>query len=144
MYSDVINIARKFTSMVEDQRKQELMRKTARQSLDFDSPPRKPAKYRHQQFTPPRHARELIKASKCYVALSVKEFSDKYVLLQAGEHTMSSHERSSGILNPKQKGAVERAARSAPLALGTQIHTSMQKFQSRPAYPLRQAQQESR
>ncbi len=234
-----------------------MSRKTARQSLDFDSPPRKPAKYRHQQFTPPRHAREQIRATqnddedddyerdspcssqtgstrirlqerwkivgtkdkatttcnefeewieehgcaemskagqfedlrpaatdaggfkrvhvshcnnfivdnfgelnwfvslqgynptterpygfvkrtqfncpyrwrcKCYVALSVKEYSDKYVLLQAGERTMPSHERSSGILNPKQKGPVERAARSAPLALGTQIHTSMQNF----------------
>jgi hypothetical protein len=50
---------------------------------------------------------------KCYVALSAKEYSD---MLQAGEHTMSSHEKSSSILNPKQKGAVERAARSAPLA----------------------------
>jgi hypothetical protein len=65
---------------------------------------------------------------KCYVALSVKEFNDRYVLLQAGEHTMSSHKQSSGILNPKQRGAVERAARSAPLALGSQIHTSMQNF----------------
>jgi hypothetical protein len=55
----------------------------------------------------------------------VKEFSDRYVF---GEHTMSSHEQSSGILNPKQKGAVELAARSAPLALGTQIHTSKQNF----------------
>jgi hypothetical protein len=54
MYSDVINIARQFTKMVEDTRKKELMsRKTARQSLDFDSPPPKPAKYRHQRFTPP-------------------------------------------------------------------------------------------
>jgi hypothetical protein len=45
MYSDFINMARKFTSMVEDTRKQDLMsRKTARQSLDFDSPPRQPAK----------------------------------------------------------------------------------------------------
>ena len=65
---------------------------------------------------------------KCYVALSVKEYRDKIVLLQAGEHTMSSHVVSSGILNPKQRGAVERAARSAPLALGSQIHASMQNF----------------
>ena len=35
---------------------------------------------------------------------------------------------SSGILNPKQKGAVARAARAAPLALGSQIHASMQNF----------------
>jgi hypothetical protein len=227
-----------------------MSRKTARQSLDFDSPPRKPAKYRHQQFTPPRHAREQIRTTqyddddddyerdslcssqtgstrirlqeteerwriigtkdkatitldemnewvqehalaemakagqfedlrpaptvvggfkrlhvsncnlfnvdnfvelnwsvslqgyksttdrptglvnrtqyncpyrwrcKCYVALSLKEYRNKFVLLQAGEHTMQSHIVSSSILNPKQKGAVERAARLAPLALG--------------------------
>ena len=65
---------------------------------------------------------------QCYVALSVKEYRDKYVLLQAGEHTMSSHDESSGILNPKQKGAVERAARSAPLAVGSQVHASLQNF----------------
>ncbi len=40
-----------------------------------------------------------------------------FVLLQAGERTLQSHVVSSSILNPKQKGAVERAARSAPLAL---------------------------
>ena len=64
-YSEFMNMARKFTSLVEDTRKQELMsRKTARQSLEFDSPPRQPAKYRHPQFTPPRHAREQIKATQ--------------------------------------------------------------------------------
>jgi hypothetical protein len=64
-YTDIINMARKFTSMVEDTRKKELMsRKTARQSLDFDSPPAKPAQYRHQQFTPPRHAREQIRKTQ--------------------------------------------------------------------------------
>jgi nitrogen fixation-related uncharacterized protein len=41
-----------------------MSRKTARQSLSFDSPPSKPAKYRHQQFTPPRHAREQIKTTQ--------------------------------------------------------------------------------
>jgi hypothetical protein len=257
MYSEFMNMARKFTSLVEDTRKQELMsRKTARQSLEFDSPPRQHAKCRLPQFTPPRHAREQIEATQddddddierdslcssqtgstrirlqerwriigtkdkatttvheidqwiqehgraemakagqfedlrpastnlggfkrvhvshcntlnmddfcelnwfvclqgykstseratklcsrvqyncpyrwrcqCYVALSVKEYNDKYVLLQAGEHTMSSHVESSGILNPKQRGAVERAARSAPLSLGSQIHASMQNF----------------
>jgi hypothetical protein len=44
MYSEFMNMAaimaRKFTSMVEDTRRQELKsRKNARQSLDFDSPP---------------------------------------------------------------------------------------------------------
>jgi hypothetical protein len=65
MYSEFIKMACKITSMVEDTRKRELMsRKTARQSLDFDSPPRKPAKFRHQQFTPPRHAREQIRTTQ--------------------------------------------------------------------------------
>ena len=65
MYSEFMNMARKFTSFVEDTRKQELMsRKTARQSLEFDSPPRQPAKYRHPQSTPPRHAREQIQATQ--------------------------------------------------------------------------------
>ena len=65
VYSEFMNRARKFTSLVEDTRKQELMsRKTARQSLEFDSPPRQPAKYRHPQFTPPRHAREQIQATQ--------------------------------------------------------------------------------
>ncbi len=39
-------------------------KKSARQSLAFESPPRKPAKYRNQQFTPPRHAREQIKSTQ--------------------------------------------------------------------------------
>ena len=64
----------------------------------------------------------------CYVALSVKEYRDRFVLLQAGEHDLSSHAASSSILTPKQRGAVARAARSAPLAIGTQVHASMQNF----------------
>jgi hypothetical protein len=62
MYTDVINIARQLTTTLEDTRKKELMsrKKTARQSLDFESPPPKPAKYRHERVTPPRHARDQI------------------------------------------------------------------------------------
>ena len=62
MYTEVINIARQLTTRLEDTRKKELMsrKKTARQSLDFDSPPPKPVKYRHERFTPPRHARDAI------------------------------------------------------------------------------------
>ena len=41
-----------------------MSRKPARQSLDFDSPPRQSAKYRHPQFTPPRHVREQIPATQ--------------------------------------------------------------------------------
>ncbi len=43
---------------------------------------------------------------KCYVAISVKEYRDRFVLLQAGEHTLQSHVVSSSIFKPKQKGAV--------------------------------------
>ena len=64
MYSHFINMARQFTEMVEDTRKQSLMsRKSAKHSLDFSSPP-KPSKYRHQKFTPPRNAREVISATQ--------------------------------------------------------------------------------
>jgi hypothetical protein len=53
MYSEVINIARQLTTRLEDTRKKELMsrKKSACQSLAFDSPPPKPAKYRHERFT---------------------------------------------------------------------------------------------
>ncbi len=66
MYTDVLNIARRFSTILEDTRRKELMarKKSARQSLAFESPPPKSAKYRHQQFTPPRHAREQIKATQ--------------------------------------------------------------------------------
>ena len=65
VYSEFLNMARKFTSMVEDTRKKELMsRKTARQSLAFDSPPRQAPKFRREHFTPPRHAREEIPATQ--------------------------------------------------------------------------------
>jgi hypothetical protein len=63
---------------------------------------------------------------RCF--FSVKEYRNNYVLLQVCGHTVESHVVSSSILNPKQKGAFERAARSAPLALGSQIHTSTQFF----------------
>jgi hypothetical protein len=60
----------KFTSMVEDMRKKEMMlHKTARQSLDFDSPPSKLAKYRHQRFTPPRHAAK--KSGQCRTMMMI-------------------------------------------------------------------------
>ena len=65
MFTEFLNMAKKFTSMVEDTRKQELMsRKTARQSLAFDSPPRQAPKFRCEHFTPPRDAREEIPATQ--------------------------------------------------------------------------------
>ena len=61
----------------------------------------------------------------CYVALSVKYYSDKVVLMQAGEHDLNSHTKKRGFLTVKQRGAVKRAARSAPLQVGRQIQDSM-------------------
>ena len=61
----------------------------------------------------------------CYVALSVKYFTDKVVLMQAGDHDLNSHTKKRGLLSVKQRGAVKRAARSAPLQVGRQIQDSM-------------------
>ncbi len=47
------------------------------------------------------------------------------VLLQSGTHGPSSHLHSKGILSVMQRGAVERAARAAPMAVGSQVHASL-------------------
>ena len=64
----------------------------------------------------------------CYVAFSLKEYADRYVWSQAGSHDLNSHIESKGILTVKQRGAVERVARATPLAIGTQVHASLQNF----------------
>ena len=62
----------------------------------------------------------------CYVALKVQQYPDRVVLLQSGEHTLDSHVgRQRGKLSVKQRGAVKRAARAAPLAVGKQIHDGL-------------------
>ncbi len=60
----------------------------------------------------------------CYCALSVKTFADKVEVALAGEHTASSHSRSSGILSVKQRSAVKRAVRSSPHSVGSRIQAS--------------------
>ena len=64
----------------------------------------------------------------CYVAFSLKEYADRYVWSQAGSHDLNSHIESKGILTVKQRGAVERVARATPLAIGSQVHASLQNF----------------
>jgi hypothetical protein len=49
-------------------------------------------------------------------------------LLQAGEHTPDSHIAGKGILSVKQRGTIKRAVRAAPMAVGSQIHASLQNF----------------
>ena len=64
----------------------------------------------------------------CYVALSVKNFPNKVEIALAGEHDSISHLVSSGILSVKQRCAVKGAVRSAPHAVGSQIHVNLQNF----------------
>jgi hypothetical protein len=64
----------------------------------------------------------------CYYALSVKTFTDKVEGALAGEHTASSHTRSSGILSVKQRSAVKRVVRSSQDAVGSQVHAKLENF----------------
>jgi hypothetical protein len=55
----------------------------------------------------------------------VKHYPDKVVLLQAGEHDLDSHTiqvKQLGLLSVKQRAAVKRAARAAPVSVGRQVH----------------------
>ena len=42
----------------------------------------------------------------CYVAISVKEYGDKWLISQAGEHMLDSHSASLGILTVKQRHGI--------------------------------------
>ncbi len=66
----------------------------------------------------------------CYCALSVKTFSDKVEVALAGEHTASSHSRSSGVLSVtvKQRSAVKRAVRSSQHSVCSQVQVSLENF----------------
>jgi hypothetical protein len=66
----------------------------------------------------------------CYVALSLKYYPDTIVLLQAGNHDLTSHAagKKKSLLSVKQRAAVKRSARSAPLQVGRQIHDGMLDF----------------
>ena len=56
----------------------------------------------------------------------MKDYKDKVTLLQSGEHSLDSHAESKGILTPKQRGAVVRAVRAAPMAVGAHVHSNLQ------------------
>ncbi len=56
----------------------------------------------------------------------MKYFPDRVILLQACDHDLNSHAvKKWGLRSAKQKGAVKRAVRSAPLSVGRQVHDSM-------------------
>jgi hypothetical protein len=73
---------------------------------------------------------------KCdgYVAIAVRTFHDKVQLFVSGEHTKESHAEGRGILTVKQLATVEASVRSAPLAVGSQVHANLMNF-SRPGAP---------
>ena len=66
----------------------------------------------------------------CYVAIAVRTFHDKVQLFVSGEHTkeLESHAEGRGILTVKQLAAVEASVRSAPLAVGSQVHANLKNF----------------
>ena len=59
------------------------------------------------------------------VALAVRTFGDKVQLFVSGEHTKDSHAEGKGTLTAKQLAAVESSVRSAPLAVGSQVHANL-------------------
>jgi hypothetical protein len=62
----------------------------------------------------------------CYVAIKLMKYPDKTVMMQAGDHTCESHVgKQRGVLTVKQRGAVVRAARAAPLSVGRQVHDGL-------------------
>ena len=58
----------------------------------------------------------------------VKRYSDKVVLMQAGDHGPESHIHCRGILSVKQRGTIKRAIRAAPMTVGAQLHANMDSF----------------
>lgn len=48
--------------------------------------------------------------------------------MQAGEHGPASHIHCRGILSVKQRGAIKRAVRAAPMTVGAQVHANLQNF----------------
>ncbi len=70
----------------------------------------------------------------CYVAIAVRTFHDKVQLFVSGEHTKESHAEGRCILTVNQLATVEASVRSAPLAVGSQVHANLKNF-SRPGAP---------
>ena len=55
------------------------------------------------------------------VSFSIKEYKDRYELLQSGVHDRQSHVVSSGILSPKQCSAIDRSIKASPLSGPTEV-----------------------
>jgi hypothetical protein len=55
------------------------------------------------------------------VSFSIKEYKDRYELLQSGVHDRQRHVVSSGILSPKQCSAIDRSIKASPLSGPTEV-----------------------
>ena len=62
----------------------------------------------------------------CYVSLKIRYTKDSVIMYQAGSHTLDSHANAQrGRLTIKQRGAVKRSVRAAPLATPRIVHDSL-------------------
>ena len=58
----------------------------------------------------------------------VKKYSDKVVLMQAGDHGPESHIHCRGILSVKQRGTIKGAVRAVPMSVAAQVHANLKNF----------------
>jgi hypothetical protein len=89
----------------------------------YQSPTDKPASFTRKTYHCPYRFFVLVLCSHV-----VKYYKDQVVLLQSGAHSADSHGQSCGILNPKQRGAIVRAVKSAPMSVGSQVQYNLQNF----------------
>ena len=61
----------------------------------------------------------------CMTALAIKEFKDRWELLQTGAHDRHSHRECKGILNVKQRNSIIAAVKSSPMATGSAVHANL-------------------
>ncbi len=61
------------------------------------------------------------KRCSCQVSFSIKEYKDRYELLQSGVHDRQSHDVSSWFLSLKQRSAIVRLVKASPLSGPTEV-----------------------
>ncbi len=59
---------------------------------------------------------------------TIKEYQDRYELLQSCTHQRSSHTDFSGILNPKQRSAIISSVKAAPMADPMEVQLNLKNF----------------
>ena len=61
----------------------------------------------------------------CMNALAIKEYKDRWELLQTGAHDRHSHRDCKGILTVKQRNQIIASVKSAPMATGSSVHANL-------------------